>query len=155
MLMSLHLLWSECKDVAWGTKIMDALILHLLLCVWKAKFWRPPTMADDAITQGSIGGLGSLVYICGVRTKPWLAFSDFCKVWDTLCFSRLIKRDETTTTKIGVRVLPMEMFITNIQLQHIHLSLFCHCHSVKELGKAHSWNRDIKIEPTEQQRHFR
>ena len=43
---------------------MDTFVLHLFLDVWLAKNPEAPNlgpMADDAITQGDIGGLGSPV----------------------------------------------------------------------------------------------
>ena len=51
------------KNAALRTKIVDALVLHLFLRAWLAKTPNLSTMADDAITRGGIGGLGSPAYI--------------------------------------------------------------------------------------------
>ena len=45
-------------------KIMNMFIMRLFFRVWSAQTQRPQ-IEPHAITQGSIGGLGSLVYICG------------------------------------------------------------------------------------------
>ena len=71
--MSLHLLQSEHEDKTrirqhMATKIVDTSVSCLFLRVWSAKNLKTPKLspvAEDTITRGSIGGLGSLVYICG------------------------------------------------------------------------------------------
>ena len=68
VLMSLHLLQCEREAyAAWHAKILDTLVLHLY-CVRGRQNPKTPKlsfMADAAITRGGIGGVGSLVYICG------------------------------------------------------------------------------------------
>ena len=57
----------QAQNAAGGTQIVNAFVLCVFLRVWSAKTPKTPKlspMADDIITQGSIG-LGSLVYICG------------------------------------------------------------------------------------------
>ena len=53
----------------WCGKIVNGLVLRKLVfaCVVGKNQKTPKLspMADDAITRGGIGGLGSLVYICG------------------------------------------------------------------------------------------
>ena len=53
-------------------RIVDAFVLRLFLRVWLAKNPKTPNlspMADDPITQGRIGGLGSPVYIYVLTTS--------------------------------------------------------------------------------------
>ena len=43
--------------------------IGFVLRAWSVKSRRPPKlnpMADEAITRSNVGGLGSLVYICGL-----------------------------------------------------------------------------------------
>ena len=56
----------QAQNVAWRAKIVKAFVLHFRLCGWqKPEDPQIEPIANEAITRGSIGGLGSLVYICG------------------------------------------------------------------------------------------
>ena len=65
-------LQSECDDkqgqnVTWRAKIVNAFVLCVHVCVRGRQNLNNPKlspMAENAITQGGIGGLGSLVSIC-------------------------------------------------------------------------------------------
>ena len=58
----------EAQNATWRTKIVNAFVLRYFCMCGQQKPENPQIelspMADDTITQGGIGGLGSLVYIC-------------------------------------------------------------------------------------------
>ena len=66
----LHVMQSERKNAARHANIVNAFVVRLFCVCDGQKFEDPKLrpMADDAITQSGIGGLGSLVYICEAYT---------------------------------------------------------------------------------------
>ena len=82
--MSLHLLQSECEDKTCVKRCM-ACEDSAFVFVWAVGKNRRPKLrpiADDAIICVGIGGLGSLVYICGDKCKV-KQFSEYFKISHT------------------------------------------------------------------------
>ena len=86
--MSLHLLQSEREDETRKTSRMACEdhgrigFMSVFECMVGKNLKTPKlsSMVDNAITRGGIGGLGSLMYICGARTGTYYGITTIFKV---------------------------------------------------------------------------
>ena len=147
--------WREhISKMPYGVKIVSALIFACMVGKNPQTLKLSP-IADNAIIRGSIGGLGSLVYICGLNANPFVTYlkrklKELFLLYVSFLLRQVIQKRKKRTNKptcctylnqpyLGYwepQMLMCHLSILYIQVQNLKRAGTDQCLSIPE-GRSH------------------